>query len=898
MGKRSFFGLEPDQLNELMSLGADAEGLPEDNQPDPDADEKHGNSSDAASNEKSPRAADAEAMKNQPTASLGGVERPGGRIGRYKLLRVLGEGGMGVVYLAEQEGQIRRKVALKVIKPGMDSKRVIARFENERQALALLDHPNIAQVYDADMTQAGRPYFAMEYVKGSPITDYCDRHRLSIEDRLDLFQQVCHAVHHAHQKGIIHRDIKPSNILVSTEGDRGVPKIIDFGVAKAIATPLTERTLFTEDTQLLGTPEYMSPEQADMAGEDVDTRSDIYSLGVLLYVLLAGILPYDSETFRRGGVEHIRKIIRETDPKTPSTRLTKLGEEAAKLAESRRTELAALAKRLHTELEWIPLKAMRKDRSERYRSAVELADDIGNYLNGTPLLAGPPGAGYRLRKFVRRNRMLVGGIAAVLVVLVAGVMVSTMYAVRLARALDENQLITEFLEKDVLGSAKQVNPDETTVIYTLDAASDSLVEGRFKDKPLVEARIRLTLGTTYTRLGEYDKGEQHIRRSTEIYRQHLGDAHPDTLWAMGSIAWSCHKQGRSREMAEIYTRILKIGKDVLSVETQVSTKNMLGAAYIDLGQYKKAELLYDEILQIVQSELGGEHPVLPWFKHNLATTYRHQGRYDKAEQGIEELIRMRMEVGPEVVARFNCYLKRSLGVIYTEQGKYAEAEGLLEEALKEIRQMIGDNHPAILPFMFCLAQLHIEQERYDDAEDLLNEALPIAREKLGPEGRFTLTPMNTYAVVLTNQKQYDRAEELFDRALKGRQRKLGSDHPDTLQTINNLGVLRREQKDYAQAKRLLRQALEGREFKLGSDHPHTLQTVHELGMLHVAQEDYSQAERLLLAAFQGRETKLGAEHPHTIDSLNQLVNLYESWPKPDEAAAYRAKLGGKAEARE
>jgi non-specific serine/threonine protein kinase/serine/threonine-protein kinase len=332
MSRESAFGAEPEQLRDLLSFGL--EDLCE--------------------------------QEAAPTSSLGAVlERPGGQIGRYKLLNVLGEGGMGLVYLAEQEGQIRRKVALKVIKPGMDSKRVIARFETERQALALLDHANIARVYDAGTTETGRPYFVMEHVKGSPITEYCDHYKLSIEDRLVLFQQVCRAVHHAHQKGIIHRDIKPSNILVSTEGDKAIPKIIDFGVAKAVSQPLTERTLFTEDSQLLGTPEYMSPEQADMTGEDIDTRSDIYSLGVLLYVVLAGILPYDSQTFRRGGVEHIRKTIRETDPKTPSTRLTRLGEEAKKVAESRRTEVAALAKCLHRELEWIPLKAMRKERISR-----------------------------------------------------------------------------------------------------------------------------------------------------------------------------------------------------------------------------------------------------------------------------------------------------------------------------------------------------------------------------------------------------------------------------------------------------------------------------------------------------------------------------------------------------
>jgi len=279
------------------------------------------------------------------------IEQPDGQIGRYKLLNILGEGGMGIVYLAEQQEPIRRKVALKVIKPGMDSRRVIARFEAERQALALLDHPNIAHVYDAGTTEAGRPYFVMEFVKGLPITEHCDRQKLTIEDRLGLFVQVCQAVQHAHQKGIIHRDINPSNILVSIEGDRAIPKIIDFGVAKALAQPLTERTLATENSQLLGTPEYMSPEQADMAGVDIDTRSDIYSLGVLLYVLLTGVLPFDSDTLREGGIEHIRQIIRETDPKTPSTHLTKLGDEAMTIAQNRRMEIQTLARNLRKELE-------------------------------------------------------------------------------------------------------------------------------------------------------------------------------------------------------------------------------------------------------------------------------------------------------------------------------------------------------------------------------------------------------------------------------------------------------------------------------------------------------------------------------------------------------------------
>jgi serine/threonine protein kinase len=373
-----------------------------------------------------------------PTASLGAIlEKPGGYIDRYKLINILGEGGMGIVYLAEQEHPIKRRLALKVIKPGMDSKRVIARFEVERQALALLDHPNIAHVFDAGTTESGRPYFVMEFVEGLPITEHCDHHKLTVDERLKLFLQVCHAVHHAHQKGIIHRDIKPSNILVTTNEDQAVSKIIDFGVAKAVIQPLTERTLYTEHGQLFGTPEYMSPEQADMASEDIDIRSDIYSLGVLLYELLTGVLPFNPDTLRTGGIENIRKVIRETNPRTPSKQLTSLGEEARKVAERRRIEITALTRKLHKELEWIPLKAMRKERSERYRSAAELADDIENYLKGDPLIAGPPSTLYRARKFMRRHKALVTGVAAVLAVLLAGVFISTIFAIKADRARDK-----------------------------------------------------------------------------------------------------------------------------------------------------------------------------------------------------------------------------------------------------------------------------------------------------------------------------------------------------------------------------------------------------------------------------------------------------------------------------
>ena len=300
------------------------------------------------------------------------IEAPGTKIGHYELLELIGEGGMGLVYLAEQKEPVRRKVALKIVKLGMDTKEVVARFETERQTLALLEHPNIAHVFDAGTTETGRLYFVMEYVEGRSITKYCDEQKLNVEERLELFREVCEGVHHAHQKGIIHRDIKPSNILVSVHGERVVPKIIDFGIAKAITQPLAEKTSFTEQGQLLGTPEYMSPEQAEMAYQDIDTRSDIYSLGVVLYELLTGVTPFDAKKLREGGIDHIQQVICKEEPRTPSVRLTSLGDRAKAVAESRRTQIITLTRRLHRELEWIPMKAMRKDRTRRYRSASEL----------------------------------------------------------------------------------------------------------------------------------------------------------------------------------------------------------------------------------------------------------------------------------------------------------------------------------------------------------------------------------------------------------------------------------------------------------------------------------------------------------------------------------------------
>jgi serine/threonine protein kinase len=741
MGKKSTFGKDPDHLKRLLAVGLEEEI----------------------------------ACDKVTTASLEQImEKPGGQIGRYKLLSVLGEGGMGVVYLAEQERLIKRRVALKVIKPGMDSKRVIARFEAERQALALLDHPNIAHVYDAGTTETGRPYFVMEYVKGLPITEYCDHHKLTIENRLNLFRQVCLAVHHAHQKGIIHRDIKPSNILVSLQDNQAIPKIIDFGVAKAISRPLTERTLLTEDSQLLGTPEYMSPEQADMVSEDIDTRSDIYSLGVLLYVLLTGVLPFDSDTLRTGGIEHIRQVIRETDPKTPSTRLTRLGEEATKVAEKRRTEVTSLAKCLHRELEWIPLKAMRKERAERYRSVSELADDIENYLNDAPLIAGPPSTIYRLKKTVRRHKALVGGAASVLVVLVAGIIVSIFFAVRADRANANSQVIANFLTNDLLASVSKIKGREATVADILYSASKSL-EGKFQDQPLVEADICWTLGMTYRELGDHRASIPYLERSYQLRRERFGEHKSPTPY----------------------------------------TKNYLALAYLNTGRHKEAERLLDELI---------EDPVTvkPSRKCNLAGVYKEQGRYEEAERLFVEGLAASKDWDHQA------YLP-NLAEVYLYQGQYEKVERLLKE-MDERQDREGILNPGIVvSSKYILGRLYTILGRYDESDEQFKKGIEYGNHELpGKDHPSTLRNVNGLAVLRTKQKKYEEAERLFHEALEARKLKLGDDHPHTLETKNDLAVLYKEQAKYQEAEKLLLEAVEGRRLKLGDKHPHTVESLKNL----------------------------------------------------------------------
>jgi eukaryotic-like serine/threonine-protein kinase len=747
-------------------------------------------------------------------------------IGPYRLIKILGEGGMGQVWLAEQTAPVKRMVALKLVKGGMYNKALIQRFESEQQSLAVMNHPAIAKVFDAGTTKDGQPYFVMDYVDGLSITQYCDTKKLNVRERLELFIQVCEGVQHAHQKAIIHRDLKPSNVLVVEIDRKPVPRIIDFGIAKAFSLqPPDEHTLITQMGAVIGTRGFMSPEQADPNVLDVDTRTDVYSLGVTLYVLLTGTLPFDPDQWKRKPIDEVLRQLREEDPPSPSTKLSAEDETTKDSAMKRAVEPRQLVAMLRGDLDWITLKALAKDRARRYGTPSELAADLDRYLHNRPVVARPASAGYRLRKYVQRHRVGVGvavGAAALLVAFAVAQTVqlrrTTLERDRAARERDRANRITDFMaDMFKLSDPSEARGKTVTAREILDKASNDIDTGLAKD-PDLQAQMMHVMATVYVNLGLYSQAQTLFRRAFEIRRKVLGPEHPDTLVSMDGLARTLDVEGHYAEAEELLRQSLDIERRVLGPEHPDALMSMNGLAntLADEGRNAEAEKLYRQTLDVRRRVLGPENPDTLRSMANLATNLQEQGRYPEAEQLQRETLEIdRRVLGPE--HRDTMAGLDNLANTLYEEGRYSESEKLHREALAMKSRILGPEHPVTLLSMGNLASTLERKGQYPEAEKLYRQTLDIRRRVLGPEHPDTLLSMNDLGGILGKEGQFEAGEKLLRQTIEIQRGVLGPDHPDTASSTYTLACLAAQRGNLDQALSLLRQALDH-----GLDQAHTL----------------------------------------------------------------------------
>ncbi len=844
------------------------------------------------------------------------AEEPGQVIGNYRLLQEIGSGGVGVVWMAEQLEPVRRKVALKILKLGMDTRQVVARFEAERQALALMEHPNIAKVFDGGATTRGRPYFVMELVRGEPITRYCDQAGLSIDERLRLFLLVCHAVQHAHTKGIIHRDLKPGNVLVTLHDGTPVPKVIDFGVAKATHRELTEKTLFTEFRQMLGTPEYMAPEQAELSGLDIDTRADIYSLGVLLYELLIGSRPFELGDALRSGCEELLRRIKEEDPPKPSTRASTLGQELAAAARLRRIHPKALSKLLRHDLDWVVMKALEKERGRRYETASAFAEDVQRFLEDRPVHAGPPSRLYRLTKYLRRHRVGATAVTAVLASLVVGLgaaLVSYFDArekerIAVTQATRAETVIDLFVR--MIGSSDPhalKGPN-----YPLGKLLDEFDNGRemLKVEPEVQATLRRALGLAYLGLGVPRKAEAHLKATLEI-RQRIC-AEDSVTVAQSILDWAnyLHAEGdyrgaeanARRAMTTIerlppdheelladaletlaenlrhlarYDEAWKAATRALDIRTrrtgEPQAADSLAVIRLESGDVVGAEKIAREALAIRQRQQGGRLGLASSLG-NLAAILKERGDLESAETYEKEAYGMQCEIlgsqHPSVAASLG-----HLADIRLSMGDLAGAEAHHREALAIRKAALGDDHPHVARSMTGLGGVLRRKGEALNAEKLHRDALAILLECPGGNHAEVANVLLNLATAVSANGDVRTADELSSRALAMQVRVLGEDHPDVAGTRHSIAQRLRAREDFAGAERELRQALDMYRRAGQQETPKSARSRRELGGVLMDQGNLQDAERNVRDALEVFGKLLGEENPDYAKTLGCLGDV-------------------------
>ena len=797
----------------------------------------------------------------------------GRHLGPYRVTGVLGEGGMAEVYRAvRDDAQFHREVAVKLVKPGMASDFMLARFRHERQILANLDHPNVARLLDGGTTDEGLPYFVMEYVAGSPITEHCDAGRLGLRRRLELFQKVCAAVSHAHRNLVVHRDLKPSNIFVNTEGE---PKLLDFGIAKLLdgEHPSAYAAARTVTAMRMMTPDYAAPEQ--VRGEPVTTATDVYALGAVLYELLTGERAHE---LKGRSLQEIDRVVCREEVAPPSERVTVGG-----------VAHARLRRELRGDLDNIVLKAMRKEPGRRYQSVEQLSEDIRRHLEGRPVRARPDTLGYRAGKFVQRHRAAVASAAVILTLLVGFAVMASVQAARVARERDRANQVTEFL----VGLFEVSNPSEAkgnavTAREVLDAGAGR-VRRELSGQPEVQAAMMDSIGRVYYKLGLYEAAAPLLEESLAARRRLLGEEHPDVVASLVHRAELHHSKGELAAAEGLYREALERRRRLYGAQhAEVAAGlNSLGVLLKDKGDYAAAEAPLREALDLRRSLLGAAHPDVAASLGELGVLFKQQGRHEAAEPFYREALVMRRQLlgeeHPDVATSLN-----DLAVLLDTRGRYEESEALYRQSLALFQRLYGEEHHFVATNLSNLAGVLKNRGRYDEAEQLYRQSLELKRKRLGAVHPEVAIVLNNYANLLSLKRDFKAAEAMFREAVEQKRKTLGPTHPSTAVSVQNLAETLEAQGELRAAEPLFREALAVSEKALAPTHWRLAEMRSSFGGFLTRAGRHAEAEGLLKAGHDALRAAFGDGHERTRKAAARLAEFYDAAGRPSEAEAYRA----------